>query len=110
MLEKIYPHIFIQVPKDLRDYIAKVFGVKQSGITEVRDSTVISDGRTVEDLSVINEETMEAYVGSKETFARLWEITISKAKSELYPPIPLPVDEEPIKKINEQKNDNKKNK
>ena len=117
MLEKIYPHVFMQLSKEYRDHIATIFGVKQSAITEVRDQTVISDGRTTEDLAVINAETMEAYVGSKETFARLWELTIAKAKSELYPAISLdtiadeaPVVEEPIINVTEQKNDTKKSK
>ena len=84
--DKIVPQAFMLLPRDIRDHIAQVFDVNRSGITEIRDDTVILDGRTLEDLSVITSEKMAEYVGSVESFGRLWELSIAKAKHELYPP------------------------
>lgn len=61
--------------------------IPRSGVSEVRDQTVISDGHTYEDLLAITHERMNEYIGSEETFARAWEITVAKAYSELHPPI-----------------------
>lgn len=87
MQERIVPGQLMLLDKKMRDHIAETFGVKQSGPCEVRDNEVISDGRTLADLSVITKEAMTAYVGSEETFGRLWEITCAKAYSELNPPV-----------------------
>lgn len=76
-------------PKDIREHLATVFNVGLSGITEVRDQTVVTDGRTIEDLIVITAEAMAKYVGSMESFARLWELSLARAKHELYPPFEI---------------------
>ena len=77
----------MQHTREIRDYVAQVFKVPRTGISEVRDQEVISDGHTYDDLKVITLDAMCDYIGSRETFARAWEITCAKAYSELYPPV-----------------------
>lgn len=87
--DRVLPGQFMHLSKELRDYLAEIFAVPMSGITEVRDQEVISDGHTYADLEVITLEKMCEYIGSTETFARAWEITCSKAHTELHPPIQI---------------------
>lgn len=89
-MDKIYSHYWIEQPKDIREHLMKVFGISRSGISEIRDQTLISDGVTNEDLRMITSEKMAEYVGSVEAFSRLWELTIAKARYELNPPIEIP--------------------
>ncbi len=86
MLEHIYTQHWITLDKETREHLTKVFNIPTSGIAEIRDQTLISDGKTNTDLQAITSEAMEAYVGSKEPFARLWELTLMKSKYELHPP------------------------
>ena len=68
--------------------LVAVFGINKSGFSEVRDSIVVTDGYTQEDLKVIILEKMNEYIGSEEaTFLRAWEITLSKINFELNPPV-----------------------
>lgn len=88
-MEHIVPGLWMVQTNEIREHLAKVFGVGRSGITEIRDQTLLSDGRTQEDLKVITHEAMTAYIGSDESFLRSWEITVYKARSELHPPIEI---------------------
>lgn len=100
--ERILPQQFMHISKEVRDYIALMWKIPQSGITEIRDQYVISDGHTYEDLAVITLEKMCEYIGSEESFARAWEITCKKAYSELHPPeMVLGNKEEPLKEVPE---------
>ena len=74
-------------PRDIRDHLATVFGVERNGVAEIRDQVIVSDGRSQEDLLAITTEKMAEYVGSEESFPRLWELTCAKAKHELNPPV-----------------------
>jgi hypothetical protein len=87
MFDRIHPTQWVTLPIELRDQIARDFHVLRTGVSEIRDQTLISDGRTMEDLAVINSETMSAYVGSEADFPRLWELTVAKARSILNPPV-----------------------
>lgn len=91
-MERVYQQNWIELPKDIREHLQKVFGIIRTGISEVRDNTLISDGITNEDLGVITSVKMAEYVGSMDTFSRLWDISISKAKYELNPPIEINLD------------------
>ncbi len=88
-MEKIYSQHWIDLPQATRNHLVKVFNIPLTGITEIRDQTVVSDGHTNSDLQAITLEKMAAYVGSPATlsFSRLWEITLSKIKYELNPPV-----------------------
>ena len=93
MFEHLYQQYWIELPKDVRFHLAKVFGLVKTGITEIRDQTVVSDGFTNKDLEGISFPAMAEYVGetndTKVTFHRLWELTLAKVNSELHPPINL---------------------
>ena len=67
--------------------------IPRTGITEIFNEEIRQDGYCIDDLRVITLSKMTEYIGSEETFPRAWEITCSKAKSEVYPPINLPVPE-----------------
>ena len=96
-MERVYQQVWIDLPKTTRQHLVKVFGLIPNGIAEIRDQTVISDGYTNDDLRRITSDKMAEYVGSVESFSRLWELTLSKVKSELNPPIDLAdLTEEPI--------------
>ncbi len=86
-MNRIYPQMWLDLSREVRDHFVKVFGIVKTGIAEIRDQTLISDGVTGEDLQVITEAKMAEYVGSVAPFHRLWEISISKAKYEINPPI-----------------------
>lgn len=87
-MEQIYQHVWIHLPKEVRLHLVKVFALERTGVAEVRDQEVISDGFNNEDLKKITLEAMNAYIGSKEkSFMRAWEITLSKVNSELNPPV-----------------------
>lgn len=74
------------LPREIREHLAMQFSVPRTGVTEIRDDQVVSDGRNLEDLSSITAAKMADYVGSEESFGRLWELSIAKAKFELHPP------------------------
>lgn len=89
-MEKIYQQHWIDLPQETRNHLVKVFDIPQSGITEIRDQTVVADGHTNADLEAITADKMSAYVGSEIgtlAFSRLFDITLAKVKSELHPPV-----------------------
>ena len=92
---------------------AREFGLKRTGVTEIMNEQVVTDGYSNHDLIELTKENMSAWVGSDETFHRAWELTIAKAHSALNPPMfeikkdeivpltPDPVVEEPKTITNE---------
>ncbi len=88
-MDRIYQQQWIALPKETREHLKKVFGIQATGVAEIIDQTVVSDGVTNANLQVITAERMAEYVGSTESFLRLWELTIAKVKYELHPPIEL---------------------
>lgn len=85
--DKVVPQHWMLLPKDIRAHLAVVFNIRVSGVTEIRDQDVITDGRTINDLEALSLERMCDYIGSEETFARAFELTIAKAHAELHPPV-----------------------
>lgn len=118
MYNNVPPQLWMQLEKAIRSHLVSVFNIPRTGITEVRDDTVIADGYSVEDLKAISLAKMTEYIGSEETFPRAWEITCSKAKGEVYPPINIPAPiqmadepkEEPIIETNTKTHGTKKSK
>lgn len=86
-MEHIYPQIWLSLPKETKEELIKVFGIQRTGVTEIVDQRVVSDGYTEKDLEVISLDKMNEYIGSHETFVRAWEITLAKIYSELHPPV-----------------------
>ncbi len=106
-MEKIYVQVWMDLPKETKDHLIKIFSLSRTGITEIRDQTVVTDGYTNNDLATLTADKMSAYVGSpigELSFSRLWEITLSKIKFELHPPVleiqkdGLIIDIPPVKK------------
>lgn len=77
----------MHISYELRDYFSRMWKIPRSGVSEIRDQEVISDGHTYDDLAVITLDLMNDYIGSVETFARAWEVSCAKAYSELHPPV-----------------------
>lgn len=121
MYNNVPPQLWMQLDPKIRAELVSVFNIKRTGITEIRDQTIISDGYSIEDLKAITLPLMNEYIGStEESFPRAWEITCSKAKSTVYPPIAMeippvvtPMADEPKDEIienNTKTNGNKKSK
>lgn len=89
-MDHIYQQHWIDLPKEIRNHLVKVFGLTANGIAEIRDQTIVSDGFTNKDLEGITTAKMAEYVGSNESFIRLWELTLAKCHYELHPPIEIP--------------------
>lgn len=104
MYSNVPPQLWMQLDPKIRAELVSVFNIPRTGITEIRDQTLISDGYSIEDLKVITLEKMNEYIGSnEETVARAWEITCSKAKSAVYPPFAVGLVPEPIPMADEPK-------
>lgn len=118
MYNNIPSQLWMLLDKDIRIYLATVFEIPMTGVREIIDDRIISDGHSNADLMAITLEKMTSYIGSEETFPRAWEITCSKAKGELHPAINLqqetfPMADEPKDDIIETKtktHESKKNK
>lgn len=118
--EQIFPAHWIYLPHEIREHLAKVFGIGRSVATEIVDNRLVSDGRSVRDLAAVTKEKMEAYIGGGTEdmhFYDMWNVCISKAKVELNPPKDLQpsasvdkpvetVDKSPEPVVEEKKNVN----
>lgn len=89
MFTQLYTQYWLDLPKETKAHLVKIFNIPKTGITEVRDQTVVQDGHTNDDLKAVTCENMAAYVGSPADvpFHRLWEITLAKVHYELHPPV-----------------------
>ncbi len=82
------PQLWMQLEKPVREHLAKQFNLKRTGVSEIRDQELISDGYSVEDLKAFNLGSMGTYVGSEQTdMLHAWLVTCSKARFELNPPV-----------------------
>jgi hypothetical protein len=90
MYNNIPVQLWMLLDKPIRLHLVTTFEIPMTGVREIIDDRVITDGHSNEDLKAISLEKMTTYIGSEETFPRAWEITCSKAKGEVYPPINLP--------------------
>lgn len=93
MFEQIFPAHWLALSHDMREHLAKTFKVNRSASTEIMNNTIISDGRSVNDLKVITKEALQEYINDEkeESFSRLWELALSKAQGEIMPMKELPV-------------------
>ena len=80
---QIYQHLYIHLDREVREKLIKVFNIQKSGVSEILDQTLISDGVTNQDLSVITSKAMSEYLGVSEElpFSFLWEQVLSKISS-----------------------------
>lgn len=99
MYTQIVPQLWMMIPRNERDLIAKEFNLPRTGVTEVINQDVVTDGYRAEDLKNITLEKMCAYIGSQESFMRAWELTVMKANAELNPPAVFIGTQEELNKI-----------
>lgn len=85
--DRITPQQWMIVPRETREHLVPIFHIGKSGITEVHNQDVVTDGRTSDDLRAITSEVMAEYVGSEASFFRLWELSLAKARAHLNPPV-----------------------
>lgn len=89
---------------EVKQVLIKYFGIKKTGMVEIFNNEVRSDGFTHQDLSVINVESMSSFIGAEEklSFHAAWELTLKKIEFILNPPPPTYVQPEiketPLKK------------
>jgi hypothetical protein len=88
-MERIYPQFWMSLDKDVKETLVKEFKIFKTGVTEVVDSQVVTDGFRTEDLMAINVVSMMEFVlqDTPLPFSRMWELTIAKVKFILNPPI-----------------------
>lgn len=93
--DRIVPQLWMLVSPAERLVIAASFTLPRSGITEIRDQDVVTDGYTIDDLQHLTAERMAEWVGepadTELSFSRLWELTVAKAHSIVMPPEALMV-------------------
>lgn len=92
-MDKIYTFHWLELDREIRAHLAEQFKITRTGTTEIKDTTLVSDGTTNDDLArAFTKEKMSEYTGSPvETgVPQLWTITVSKAKYEVHPPILIP--------------------
>lgn len=94
MYNNIPSQLWMLLDKPVRAHLATVFEIPMTGVREIIDDRVISDGYSNTDLQSITLEKMIAYIGSEETFPRAWEMSCAKANSELNPEV-VPMADEP---------------
>lgn len=94
MYNNIPSQLWMLLDKPTRSYLATVFRIPMTGVREIIDDRVISDGYSNTDLHAITLEKMIEYIGSEETFPRAWEMTCAKANKELNPSV-IPMADEP---------------
>jgi hypothetical protein len=84
MKQQIYPQEWLAIPTRSREKLAELLSVPKSGGTIMQDNTMLSDGRSMKDLAVINVETMSKLVNSEETdFYKLLEACVKYANEKL---------------------------
>ena len=79
----------MHLDKDVRDLLVSKFDIPRTGIREIVDGTVVSDGVCNEDLKSLTEEKMSEYLNGvkHETFGHLVDLVVLKLKEELNPTI-----------------------
>lgn len=102
MYNNIPPQLWMILPVEVRQHLSKVFGLKQTGVREIVDQTVVNDGHSIDDLRAITLEALNTYNKAEETsFPTAWHKACEKANIELNPI---------IEEIIQIKDDSKKNK
>lgn len=77
--------MWVSLPVEVRYRIRAIFDIPKSGITEVHDAQVISDGTTHEDFKSLTTEKMQAYLNSDSTdFHKLFDTVIAKVSDEVF--------------------------
>lgn len=71
----------MKLPHNLKEKLAKTFGIPKSGYTHVSDGQVVTDGYTEQDLSVLTLEKLQEFVCEKlpeDTFESVFNKVIER--------------------------------
>ena len=90
MFERIYPLVWLAQSRGVREQLALDLKLPKTGLTEVRDQELISDGYSVYDLQNITVDALIGYVGKKKSFQELWEASVEKAQEKIGEKAPKP--------------------
>lgn len=87
MIDKLYPHMWMTLPAEIKKVLIEEFKIKKTGVSEIFNEQVKSDGYTLDDLKVINIESMMKYVDTNTFYAfpYLWEMVLRKVDFILNP-------------------------
>jgi len=96
----ITPHIWLQLTPVVRNELAKAFGMKRSTspvcITERGMTRVESDGFTVSDLTALNAESMQKFLGFQEIDLKANLIALLEMCADRVTPVEEVISEEAI--------------
>ena len=101
--------VWVSLPTEVRNKFRSLFGINKSGITEVDDNRIVSDGTTHTDLSVLTIPKLQEYTGDKsDDFYKLFYKAVEKINNELNPVTvlddnPITVIIEPTSEVKETK-------
>lgn len=88
-MDRLYPQVWRGLSKAEQDVLKKEFSLVQGGPIKIFNESVEDDGYRVEDLALVNVQTMMVFV-TQDTplpFMRMWELTLAKVKFILNPPV-----------------------
>src|SRR5574343_35013 len=79
MIPQIGQGQWVSLPFETRLKLIDIFGIKRSGGVIMADNRVLSDGHTDKDLSVLNVEAMQKYLGVDEAdFFKLFNLVLDR--------------------------------
>lgn len=74
--------LWLSLPADTRAKLKTAFSISKSSFSHVSDNKVITDGHTYQDLSVVNVESLQNFLGVKEKdFFNLFNLALQKLET-----------------------------
>jgi len=86
-METIQKFQWMKLSREVREKLVHLFGLERTGISEIRDDEVISDGFSDSDLQSITKEKMCEITGlpCELSFSSLWEVITVKVANDVHP-------------------------
>lgn len=86
-METIQKFQWMKLSRPVREKLSELFGLERTGISEIRDDEVISDGFSDYDLQGITKEKMCEITGlpCELSFSSLWEVITVKITNDFHP-------------------------
>lgn len=87
-----------QLPLDIRNDIAKQFGISKSGPTHVDSNVIVSDGYKIEEVeAALNIDALQSFTGSDDTnMTVLWDLMVNRIMNPVAEPaVEVPAEEVP---------------
>jgi hypothetical protein len=77
--DKINKFQWMRLPRETRSKLSEMFGLERTGVSEIRDDEVISDGYSDDDLSNITKEKLIGItkLSDEFSFQSMWELLIA---------------------------------